>query len=101
MYSYFDPVNASIEIGRKGMFKFKKGNKKYPSLDTMLIDAISIRFKTERDVLFENGINTTWVELYKKFKQTKTIYRWSLEDCKLFKLFSKDHIKSRVDLYSF
>jgi IS605 OrfB family transposase len=100
-YSYFDPINASIEIGRRGMFKYNKGFKYLPELDSTLMDTMSTRFKSERDVLFEKGIDTTWQELFAKFKETKQIYRWSLTDCEDFKLFSKDHIKSKVNLYSF
>jgi IS605 OrfB family transposase len=100
-YSYFDPINASLEIGRRGMFKYNKGFKYQPNIDSTLLDAMSNRFATMRDVLTEKSVEISWYELLKKFKETKTIYRWSLSDCKPFKLFSKDHIKSKVNLYSF
>jgi IS605 OrfB family transposase len=100
-HSYFDPINASLEIGRRGMFRYNKGFKYQPKINSTLLDAMSNRFETMRDVLNEKTIEISWYELLKKFKETKTIYRWSLDDCKPFKLLSKDHIRSKVNLYSF
>ena len=68
MYDYIDPVNASIEIGRRALSQFEKG-KFYPkfSIDT-IADTMSkrndINDNSLRDVLTLKGC-TDWVKAYK------------------------------------
>ena len=100
IYNYFDPVNASIEIGRRGMFKYMKGNSIYPKITSTIIDTMMERFRSFGDVRFIKDCGT-WVELYNRIKETGIIYRWQLEELDFFKCFRKDTIKSEVYLYTF
>jgi hypothetical protein len=99
MYPYFDPINASIEIGRRGIFGFQEG-KFYPNLTDTMIDTMILRFKSQGDVLFFKDCKKSWVPLCKKIVEAKYIYRRPLCDVN-HKCFSKNHIKSGVYLYTF
>jgi IS605 OrfB family transposase len=99
LYSDFDPINASIEIGRRGMFKYNKGFKLYPDLTETIKDTMILRFTPQGDVLKIKDCES-WKSLFKFFKETKIIYRFQLKDC-TFGCFSKNHIKSKVYLYTF
>jgi IS605 OrfB family transposase len=104
---YFDPVSASIEICRRGIYKFEK-NRFYPKLKKSDFDTMSNLIEDQvRDVeglrvlllekLFECK---TWVALFKIFKQAKLRYRRSLDFLK-FEEFSLNNKKSLVSLYTF
>jgi IS605 OrfB family transposase len=99
LYSDFDPVNASIEIGRRGMFRYNKGFKYFPELTETIKDTMILRFTPQGDVLKIKDC-TSWKALFRFFKETKIIYRFQLKDC-IFGCFSKNHIKSKVSLYTF
>ena len=99
-YNFYDPVNASIEIGRRGIFQFIKGTF-YPELTGTILDTTSKRIENQslRDVLNIKDCSS-WVNLYNVLKETEFIYRWQLNDVS-HRCFSMDTIKSKVKLYSF
>lgn len=68
MFNYTDPVNASLEIGRRGDKKFEKGQF-YPNMD------FGTRWK-------ESTISNckSWVEVGKLVKNSKMRYRASTEE---------------------
>ena len=102
IYEYFDPVNAAIEIGRRGIFKYIKNSKIFPALTQTIIDTMICRFDLSNaagDVQFFKDCDN-WRQLYEGCKQTKLKYRRQLNNTK-FSCFSKDHIKSKVYLYTF
>ena len=86
MYNYFDPVNASIEIGRRGIYKFVKG-KFYPPIQLI---------KNEwKDALI--NVKDSWVKLFKRMRDVK--YRvLTMSNHSVFRFSS---IKSRIKLYNF
>jgi IS605 OrfB family transposase len=108
LYNYFDPINASLEIGRRAFNKFKKGNKLFPTLTNTIYDAMSNRFETLqgfnslRDVHYLKDCKN-WQELYKYFQKTGIKYRRYLNELEnnSFTSFSKDNIKSRVNCITF
>lgn len=100
IYNYFDPVNASIEIGRRGIFKYVKGSSILPKITSTIIDTMSNRFsKSMRDVQSIKDCKN-WKELYTLFIKSEIRYRWQLDDIK-FNCFRKDNIKSKVNLLIF
>ena len=99
VYDYFDPVNASIEIGRRGVIKYIKGNVLYPRIVGTIYDAMSKRFTPLRDVHNLKDYNT-WNKLYTLLKEMEIKYRFQLCDVS-HSCFSKDNINSRVSLYRF
>ena len=84
MYGYTDPVNAAIEIGRRGLFQFEK-DAFYPDICAGTIDyamskLIKLNPKMERDVSCLKDC-TNWVDIHKAiFRITGLRYRASLED---------------------
>ncbi len=85
MYDYVDPVNASIEICRRGMFKYdKKENnisKFYPILDTgTIMDTVLLR-NAASDVSFLKD-SSSWVDSYQKIRKSGLRYRATMDDCK-------------------
>ncbi len=70
----FDPVSAAIEIGRRGITKYLKGQF-YPSLE-----------RTDFDTMCQLGLDvqdktiSTWVQAYKLFKTSGLRYRWGLNN---------------------
>ena len=59
-YGYVDAVNASIEIGRRGLFKYTNGTF-YPHIRCKDLDTMEAKFGI--DVI--HGTITKWVEAYK------------------------------------
>ena len=62
-YSYVDAVNASIEIGRRGLFKYTKGTF-YPCIRCKDLDTVEAKFGVD----VSNGTSSDWVTLYKSLK---------------------------------
>lgn len=76
MYDYVDPVNASIEIGRRGYeCIIKKSKKYYPPV--LLKQSFTHRWKE-----MVNDIQGSWKTLFDQVKNTKLSYRVSLKDVK-------------------
>ncbi len=97
MYTYFDPSNSAIEIGRRGIVKYIKGNKFYPPLTETIIDTALNRLGLS-DVQWLKAI--TWKGFYDQVKETGVKYRWQLDDVS-HRCFSKNTIKTKWKLYSF
>ena len=78
--NYIDPVNASIEIGRRGIFKYIKNNF-YPKIDIGTIMDTMIRLNNikPRDVSYLKDCNN-WIEMYRKIQESGLRYRATIED---------------------
>ena len=100
MYNYFDPANAAIEIGRRGIIKYIKNNCLYPKLTNTIIDTVVERFPESFPDLQMIKDLDNWVKLYKHLIQTGVKYRWRLCDIN-HKRFSKKSIKSGWKLITF
>lgn len=87
-----DMIAASLEIARRGFYKFQKG-RFYPNL--IKNEDLGNRWKEALNWTYES-----WLELFKKIKIAKLRYRNSLDDfsSKVFRLSSN---KSYINLYSF
>ena len=94
MYDYVDPVNASIEIGRRGYeIIIKKSKKFYPTF--CLKKSLKHQWKEMISDIIDN-----WKKLFDSVKNAKLSYRVSLEniDCS-YNVFRK---KVRMyDIYQF
>ena len=92
VHDFTDPVNASIEVARRGFEMLVKRNKNafYPALLTkQLWKNMVVNFKS-------------WKEFFLEVKNLKLKYRVSLEECKhSFKVFQQSSIKSGVIRYQF
>lgn len=87
-----DMVAASLEITRRGFYKFQKG-KFYPNL--IKNEDLGNRWKEALSWTYDS-----WVKLFKKIKIAKLKYRNSLKDFS-FKVFRLSSNKSYINLYSF
>jgi len=76
---YIDPINASIEICRRGMFKYIKNNF-YPIIDIGTISDTMSRLNKPRDVSFIKDCNS-WIEMYQKVRESGLRYRATIDDC--------------------
>jgi len=93
-YKYFDPISTSLEIGRRGMFKFVKGAF-YPKVTEADLDTMSRLITKSRDVQDKTELLrklrslSKWKDFFNFFKQTEIKYRQSLNDnVRRFSLFS-------------
>jgi hypothetical protein len=99
VYDYFDPVNASIEMARRGYET--KINKNY---DGFYPEQISIknRLIDQWKESIDLGAYESWVELCKVIKNSKLRYRVSLEESShSFDVLRSSSTKSKVTLYNF
>ena len=94
-YNYSDPINASLEVARRGYEVIIKKNKKfYPDLT---VESVKDQWKKH----LTDEVKS-WKELFSLFKNSKLKYRVSLEELKgSFKVFRLDSYKSRVLNYEF
>ena len=89
MYEYVDPVNASIEIGRRGYeCIIKKSKQFYPTF--CLKESLKHQWKETASDMTDN-----WKELFGLVKNMKLSYRVSLKDVKL----SFDVFRQKVRMY--
>ncbi len=96
LYNDFDPVNASIEICRRGMIKYEKNNSLFPEITDTIIDTVVERFKSSfPDVQLVKDYKS-WKELYKLLNNTGCKYRRQLDEN--FNCFSHKNIKSKVNI---
>ena len=86
-----DPVASSIEVGRRGYNKFKKGHF-YPAVP------VSHQMSTGKQTL--SGLSS-WKDMYQKAKESKLKYRFLLSDYIGNAVFSKNYTKKRISLYTF
>jgi len=94
MYDYVDPINASLEINRRGTESYLAKNKKkfYPELTK---DSLKDQWKEH----LSDDVKT-WKEL--KSKNPKMKYRVSLEDCeRSYEVLQMNSEKSKVTCYNF
>jgi hypothetical protein len=101
-YDYIDPVNASIEIARRGIYKFTPKNTGYPTITDTNVDTMTrlISDQTGDVLLLKDCI--TWKDYFDVFNETKSKYRFYLSDLqRSYKSFSMNNTKSKVKLYSF
>jgi IS605 OrfB family transposase len=109
-HEFFDPVNASLEICRRGIFKFEKGSF-YPKITEADFDTMSKLINNQlRDVQNKTELLeklkslTNWRDLFNFFKSDglKVKYRRSLDDLQnSFQRFSLFSLKSNIVFYSF
>ena len=94
-YNYSDPINASIEICRRGYeVRILKNKKFYPEFNYNVL-------KDQWKKYFSIEFNS-WKDFYQLVKNMKLKYRVSLDnltDC--YKVFSMNNKKSKVNIYSF
>lgn len=95
-HEYLDPINASIEIARRGQeVIINKTKKFYP--DVWIKESFDELWKQTQSESPE-----IWKDIFSWLKNSKLKYRVSLEECKKsYRVFSLDSIKSKVYLYSF
>jgi hypothetical protein len=95
-HDYFDPINASLEVARRGYNVIILKNKQfYPEYS--IKDSLKDLWKKHLD-----ESRNEWKELFKLIKNLKLRYRVSLDECEhLFKVFQMDSIKSHVKCYNF
>ena len=93
-HNYFDPLNAALEIARRGKSKYTKGAF-YPSLERTDFDTM---YRLGLDV--QNSTVTNWQEALKLFKNAGLRYRRELMQTSFseINLFSE---KSCTSLYNF
>jgi IS605 OrfB family transposase len=90
IYDYYDPVNASIEIGRRGYFVLLESQKEKFYPETQLVKH---RWKETL-----NNTKGGWVKFFKQMRDVK--YRVLLEDS-IFEVFRFSSIRSCIKLYNF
>jgi len=66
-HPYGDAASASVEIGRRGLFKYNKGMF-YPIISNKDIDTLDAIFTYRRDALCETV--TDWVRIYKTLSES-------------------------------
>lgn len=96
-YNNFDPINASIELCRRGYNVFVIKNKQfYPRF--FIKSSLMNLWKKELE-----NIKNDWKELFQKIKNSKLRYRVSLEDLQKssYKVFSFNSVKSKIILLKF
>lgn len=95
MYNYFDPINSSIEIGRRGLYKYIKNLTGYPMIDDTIMNTVeTIILKNGEDVSKIKGVKMNWVALYNLLKTYK--YRGGLSNNK--GRFSMMNKKSKINI---
>jgi len=91
-HNYFDPLNAALEIGRRGIQKYLKGGF-YPSLERIDFDTMC---QLGLDV--QNNTISNWVEAFRIFKTLGLRYRRELKN---FVEVNLQSFKSCTSLYNF
>ena len=76
-HEFYDPLNAAIEIGRRGFMQFEKGGF-YPEFGSRDVDTMSRIFGLD----VQGETLSTWVEAFSAFKTAKLRYRRDLQQCK-------------------
>ena len=103
-HPYFDPVNASVEIGRRGLFKYTKGGF-YPNITAEDMCTLEARFG---DVA-ACGTGCGWAEIYKSLRKSvdddvgfSHRLRAGLHNCKKgYATLSMSSYKSGIKVYLF
>jgi len=104
-YDFIDPINAAIEIGRRGINKYIK-NKFYPPIDVDHIISTMSKLNSNldlnelRDVLFLKNTGS-WSELYKLVGKMGLRYRIKLEDIDIDFSLENKLLHSNIKKYCF
>ncbi len=93
-HCYFDPLNAALEVGRRGAMQFEGGF--YPSLERSDFDTMSRIFGLD----VQGKTISTWVDAHKSFKTAKLRYRRDLPQCKFVET-NLNSFKSSVKILHF
>jgi IS605 OrfB family transposase len=91
-HNYYDPLNASLEIARRGRTKYLKGDF-YPKLERSDLNTMCLLGLDVSDKSI-----SSWIEAYSYFKHAKLRYRKELNCSLEYNLSSH---KSCVSLYNF
>ena len=67
IYPYFDPISSSLEIGRRGCVKYKKGSSIYPELSKINQEKLNYLLGENIEVLG----NETWISIYRRINLTR------------------------------
>ena len=96
-YDFVDPVNASLEIGRRGFYTSKKG-KFYKTDELEFYPNISSLKQHWKQTVSKSQ---NWNEFLSELKSLNCRYRVSLDDenCQAFA--RRLYIKKNISLYSF
>jgi hypothetical protein len=94
-HDYFDPINASLEIARRGIVKYNKGSSIFPVLsgndfDTMCQFGLDV----------QNNIPLNWKTAFEHFVTSKLRYRRTLDKSKVLDNYLSSY-KSKVKNYSY
>ena len=104
IYNYFDATNASLEICRRGMFKYDKGQF-FPAFTGTIFDTTSrnlvLKNELPRDAQIFKDCES-WKKLYKIATDNGLRWRWGWDDVKTpYSTFSMNNIKSKVSIVKF
>lgn len=94
-HGFFDPVNAAIEVARRGIAKYLGGSFFYPKLEGIDFDTM---YRLGLDV--QNKNISTWVKAFGLFKKSGLRYRQELDETNFLERDFMSH-KSCTILYSF
>lgn len=105
LHDFIDPINAAIEICRRGMYQFDakeegKKSKFYPEYSTGTIMNAMSRREPLRDVSFLKDCSN-WAEAYNQIRTSGLRYRATLDEVKTpYQIvLSKSHIKIKKTLF--
>lgn len=96
-YDYFDPISASLEICRRGINKYIKGNKQFGSVDSMDSEKVK-SYLLSKNVQYGNLSEMTVPKLFKLFTGIK--YRNVLVKENVVENYLNS-VKSNVKCYNF
>lgn len=96
MYEEYDPIAASIEIGRRGINKYSKGLNTYPKFCLNNLPNVE---KYGIDVEFDKA--TSWIGLCRLFVTAKKSYRRGLDECPVSQEYYLQSPKSKVLRFHF
>ena len=96
MYTHFDPINAAIELARRGLYRYTKDLTGYPQITRGIIDTVeSLLTKEGKDVQCLSDSKLTWVTLYNLSRECR--WRGGFDEETMSK-FSMKNKMSRVSL---
>jgi IS605 OrfB family transposase len=94
-HDYFDPINASLEIARRGIVKYNKGSSIFPVLSGKDFDTMC---QFGLDV--QDNITLNWIQARGHFVTSKLRYRRALDKSKVLDNYLQS-FKSNIKTYSY
>ena len=94
-YKDFDPINAAVELARRGAFQYTKNYGFYPELTQTILNTLILR-GCDDSILKA----VSWAELFNHIKQTEFRYRWQIDETN-HQCFSHDLKRNKWKTYSF